>query len=163
MPIRIREAVQEDVPRLLDIYNDAVLHSVATFDLVPKTMSEREQWFRQFGEVYPILVAEHEGRAAGYCCLTPFRHMPAYSRTAEISIYLDERIRGLGTGTQLLERMIELAKERNFHAIIAAITGGNEISVRLHRKFGFVPVGVFREVGFKFNAWQDVLFMQLLI
>jgi len=63
----------------------------------------------------------------------------------------------------LLERMIAIARDRGFHVIIAAITGGNERSIRLHSKFGFVPIGVFREVGFKFDSWQDVHFMQLVL
>lgn len=159
----IRHAVRDDIPKLLDIYNEAILHSVATFDMAKQTLAEREQWFSQFGERYPIIVADREGEAAGYCCLTSFRAKPAYSRTAEISIYLDKRFRGMGIGTQLLARMIELAKERNFHVIIAAITGGNETSIRLHRRFGFVPAGVFREVGYKFDAWQDVHFLQLIL
>lgn len=159
----IRGAVREDLPFLLDIYNESVLHSVATFDLVPQTLTERAVWFEQFGDPFPIIVAELNGQVAGYCCLTPFRSKPAYNQTAEISIYLDRRFRGAGIGTRLMSHMIGMVRERKFHVIIAAITGGNETSIRLHEKFGFAPAGVFREVGYKFDAWQDVHFMQLLL
>ena len=163
MPISIRYAVREDLQKLLDIYNDAIVHSAATFDLATQSIDEREGWFAQFGERYPLIVAEREGNVAGYCCLTAFRSKPAYDRTAELSIYLDKDCRGSGIGTALMERIIDIARERRFHVIIAAITGGNETSVRLHRKFGFVPIGVFHEVGYKFDAWQDVHFFQLTI
>lgn len=163
MPVHIRYAVREDLPKLLDIYNDAILHSAATFDLAIQTIHEREAWFGQFGDRYPLIVAEQEGGVSGYCSLSAFRSKPAYDRTVEISIYLDKERRGGGIGTALMDRMIGIARERGFHVVIAAITGGNETSVRLHRKFGFVPIGVFREVGYKFDAWQDVHFFQLII
>lgn len=163
MSITIRYAVREDLPILLDIYNHAIMHTAATFDLAAQSIDEREGWFSQFGERYPLIVAEREGCVAGYCCLTAFRSKPAYSRTAELSIYLDRDCRGSGIGTALMERIIGIARERRFHVIIAAITGGNETSVRLHHKFGFVPIGVFKEVGFKFDAWQDVHFFQLTL
>ncbi|PYI54402.1 GNAT family N-acetyltransferase [Paenibacillus flagellatus] len=163
MSVTIREAVVQDVPQLLDIYNDAVVNSVATFDLQPQTLPEREAWFRQFGDRYPIIVAETGGEVAGYCCLSPFRAKPAYAGTAELSIYLDKRFRGAGIGTTLMERIIGIARERKFHVIVAAITGGNETSVKLHRKFGFAEAGVWREVGYKFGAWQDVHLYQLIL
>lgn len=161
--LRIRDGRLEDVPALADIYNDAVLRTTATFDLDRQTVSEREVWFRQFGDTYPILVAEKEGRIVGYCCLTMFRSKPAYAKTAEISVYLDRAFHGQRIGSQLMERILQIARERGFHAIVAGITGGNEASVRLHRKFGFEFVGCFREVGYKFGAWQDVHFYQLVL
>ncbi|GAA3407140.1 N-acetyltransferase family protein [Paenibacillus hodogayensis] len=164
MTMTIRAAERDDLPRLLDIYNEAILHSAATFDLVPQSLDEREPWFRQFGERYPIIVAvQEDGSIAGYCCLTPFRAKAAYDRTAELSVYLDKSCRGQGIGTALLRHIIDIARQRRFHVIIAAITGGNETSIALHRKFGFEPAGIFREVGFKFDAWQDVHFLQLLL
>lgn len=157
---RIRHATEQDLPSILAIYNDAVLHLTATFDLSTQTLEERLVWFQQFGERYPLLVAEQDGEVAGYSCLTLFRTKPAYSRTAELSIYLDKRFHGQGIGSALMAELLQLAEERNFHVILSAITGGNETSVNLHRKFGFEFVGNFKEVGYKFDAWQDVWFYQ---
>ncbi|MBD2862603.1 GNAT family N-acetyltransferase [Paenibacillus oceani] len=163
MILRIRPAVRQDLPKLLDIYNDAVIHSAATFDLTPQTLQERERWFAQFNERFPIIVAENESGVAGYCCLTPYRPKPAYQLTAELSIYLDTDCRGGGIGSVLLQHMIDMARDLGFHVLISGITGGNEASVRLHRKFGFTEAGVLREVGCKFNAWQDVYLYQLIL
>jgi L-amino acid N-acyltransferase YncA len=163
MPVTIRHARIDDLPSILSIYNDAILNTTATFDLEAQTLAEREIWFRQFGDRYPLLIAESDGHVAGYCGLTSFRSKPAYARTAEISIYIDREFRGQRIGTALLDRMLPMAAELGFHVIIAGITGGNVSSVRLHEKFGFEFIGAFREVGYKFDAWQDVWFYQKIL
>ncbi|WP_127584374.1 GNAT family N-acetyltransferase [Paenibacillus koleovorans] len=157
----IRYATEEDLPALLDIYNYAVIHLPATFDLEPQTLEQRVVWFRQFGERYPLLAAECDGTVVGYCGLTSFRAKPAYDRTAELSVYIDERYHGKGIATRLLQAIIDEARQRQFHVIVACITGGNEASVKLHEKFGFEFAGTFKKVGYKFDAWQDVWFYQL--
>ncbi|MFK7695265.1 GNAT family N-acetyltransferase [Paenibacillus sp. HJGM_3] len=158
--LTIRPATISDVPAILAIYNDAIENLTATFDLTPQTLEERRVWFQQFGERYPIFAAEWDGEFAGYACLTMYRVKPAYSRTAELSIYLDKRFHGRGIGTGLMGEVLREAEARGFHVILSAITGGNETSVRLHHKFGFELVGTFKEVGYKFGAWQDVWFYQ---
>lgn len=163
MTLWIRPATPEDLPAMLDIYNESVVNSTATFDLQPQTLEERAAWFEQFNSRYPLLVAVHEGIVAGYCGLTRFRSKAAYDRTAELSIYLHKSKRGAGIGARLMEEIIRLAALNGFHVLIGAITGGNEPSVRLHRRFGFTEAGVLREVGIKFDCWQDVHLYQLLL
>lgn len=163
MTTLIRYARIDDLPSILSIYNEAIRSTTATFDLVDQSFEERQVWFQQFGERYPLLVAECGGEIAGYSCLTPFRSKPAYNRTAEVSVYLDARYRGQGIGKALLRELLKAAAERGFHVLIAAITGGNDTSVRLHTGFGFEQIGVFREVGYKFGQWQDVWFYQLTL
>ena len=161
--LTIREANIDDLPEMLAIYNDAILHLTATFDLEEQTIEEREKWFNAHGGRNPLIVAEVDGHVAGYASLSPFRDKEAYKDTTEISIYISKDFRGLGLGRQLMEEILNLAARLNYHVIIAGITSGNDGSVRLHEKYGFEFIGRFKEVGNKFGEWQSVDFYQLIL
>ncbi|CAM2877818.1 GNAT family N-acetyltransferase [Paenibacillus sediminis] len=161
--LSIREAQLNDLPEMLDIYNEAIRNLVSTFDLEEQTLEQRTVWFQKYGGKYPLIVAELDSQIVGYCCLSSFREKPAYSRTAELSLYIADGYRGQGIGSTLLKEIIDRAKQLSYHTIIAGITGGNEESVKLHLKYGFEFIGTFREVGYKFGAWRDVMFYQLLL
>ncbi|MFD2445269.1 GNAT family N-acetyltransferase [Bacillus sp. CGMCC 1.16607] len=161
--VDIREATILDLPAMLDIYNYAIRHLTATFDIEVQTLDKRKIWFDSHDEKYPLIVAERNGEVVGYCCLSSFRAKPAYSKTTEISIYISQTQQGYGIGSALMKEIIRRAIDLGYHTIIAGITGGNEGSVKLHKKFGFEFVGCFKEVGFKFGEWQDVDFYQLMI
>ena len=161
--VHIREANISDVPAMAEIYNQAILETVATFDLVPQSMEDREIWFAKYGGQYPLIVAEIEGKIAGYSSLSAFRDKEAYARTTELSIYISPTSQGNGVGKLLMEEILKRAKSLHHHVVIGGITGGNEVSVRLHKRFGFEFVGAFKEVGYKFDEWQDVHFYQLIL
>lgn len=161
--IRIRDAVIDDLPAMLDIYNYAIRNLVATFDLEEQSLEQREMWFYKHGENYPLLVAESEGAIIGYSCLSSFREKPAYAKTTELSIYVSNEAHGKGVGTALMAVILQRAAQLGFHTVVSGIVGGNEASIALHKKFGFGFIGQFREVGFKFGEWQDVHFYQLLL
>ncbi|MFP3390890.1 GNAT family N-acetyltransferase [Brevibacillus sp. SIMBA_040] len=161
--IRIRDAVIDDLPAMLDIYNHAIRNLVATFDLEEQSLEQREVWFYKHGKNYPLLVAESEGAIIGYSCLSSFREKPAYAKTTELSIYVSNEAHGKGVGTALMAVILQRAVQLGFHTVISGIVGGNEASIALHKKFGFGFIGQFREVGFKFGEWQDVHFYQLLL
>ena len=108
-------------------------------------------------------IIESNGEVAGYCCLSPYSEKTGYNRTGEISVYLSPEHQGKGIGNLLLKELIRLAEEKGFHAIIAAITGGNETSVKLHKKHGFVFAGCLKETGWKYGEWHDVHFYQLIL
>ncbi|WP_204516838.1 GNAT family N-acetyltransferase [Brevibacillus fulvus] len=159
----IRDAEPNDLPALLAIYNYSVRSSAATFDLQEQTLQQRQAWFAKYNENYPLLVAEEAGAIVGYACFGKYRDKPAYQQTVESSVYVDHRHQGKGIGKQLMQRLIERAKQLQYHVMIAGITKGNESSVVLHERLGFQYVGVFREVGFKFGQYQDVEFYQLFL
>lgn len=161
--IQIRDAVINDLPELLEIYNDAVRNLTATFDLKEHSLEQRKVWFHHHGGRFPLIVAILDGNVVGYSCLSAYRDKPAYSKSTELSIYISEKYRGKGIGTSLMKEIIERAKQLGFHTMIGGITGGNEASVKLHEKFGFSFVGRFSEVGFKFGEWQHVDFYQLML
>lgn len=161
--LHIRDAVASDLPSILNIYNYAVKYLAASFDIEEKSLAERETWFSEHQGKYPLIVAELNGTVVGYCCLTKFRDKAAYSRSSELSIYIEPGHWGEGIGTALMQNLLLRAKKLGYHAIVAGITSDNEVSIRLHKKFGFELVGCFKEVGFKFSRWHDVHFYQLLI
>lgn len=160
---QVREAVLEDLPYILDIYNEAIRNLTATFDLEEQPLEQRKTWFEKHGPRYPLMVAELDGKVVGYSCLSPYRDKAAYAGSTELSIYISAECRGKGIGKLLMQAILQRAEELGFHTVIGGITGGNETSVKLHEKFGFTFVGRFKEVGFKFGEWQDVCFYQLIL
>ncbi|MDP2950208.1 MAG: N-acetyltransferase family protein [Chloroflexota bacterium] len=159
----LREATVADQSAIMDIYNDAVLHSTATFDLDPRTWEVQQQWFQQHRPPHRIFVATLGDAVAGWGSLSPFRPKPGYRFTAEDSIYVHKDFRGRGMGAALLGLLIEAARRGRFHSIMALIDGDNTVSVHLHERFGFRHVGTFPQVGFKFGRWLDVVHMQRVL
>jgi L-amino acid N-acyltransferase YncA len=161
--ITIRDAKEADVPAINEIYNWYILNSVATFDIEPQSLEEKLRWFRETKNPHCVFVADEGGEVVGFSCLRPFRPKAAYSLTAENSVYVDHEKLGRGIGKLLMDRLVVEGKANGFHSIIAGIALPNEASVRLHETAGFTPVGVEREVGYKFERWVDVLWMQLML
>ena len=109
--MRIREARIEDVDAVTQIYNDAVLNTVATFDTQPKTISDQERWFTEHDSKNPILVAEEDGLVLGWASLSRWSDRCGYCDTSEISVYVRTGYRGKGIGRSLVERGLEAAEE----------------------------------------------------
>jgi len=163
MEITVRPATEADVPAILEIYNDAILNTIATFDTEPQTLEERLAWFRETAHPYVALVAERGGEVAGWASLRRFRQKAAYRYTAENSVYVRKDCFGEGIGAALMRRLVDVAAANGFHTIIAGIAGENPASVRLHARLGFEVVGTEREVGYKFERWVDVTWMQKML
>jgi L-amino acid N-acyltransferase len=162
--IHIRPATEADLPILLEIYNDIILHTTAVYDYEPHTLDMRKAWYAaKVKDNYPVFVAESGGRLVGFSSFGPFRAWAAYQFTVENSIYVAADQRGNGIGRLLLSPLIQAARERGMHALIASVDAANEASLRLHRSFGFEEVARFREVGFKFGRWLDLVFLELLL
>lgn len=161
----IRTAEERDMPALLDIYNYEVEHGLATFDLNPKTMEERLPWFREHNVGnHPLIVAEEDGKAVGYASLSSYRDKEAYQATVELSIYIDPEYRRRGIAGELASSLLKTARERHdIHTVVSVITGGNEASIRLHERLGFVHCGTIREVGVKFGKLLDIENYQLMV
>lgn len=163
--ITVRPATEADLPGILEIYNDAVLHTTATYDCEPRTLEQRRQWFEDHRrDNYAVFIAADEAaRIVGWSALNPFHARPGYRFTTENSVYIAADRRGQGIGKQLLEPLLEAARVRGLHAIIAAIDATNDASLRLHARFGFERVGHFKQTGFKFGRWLDVIYMEKIL
>ena len=159
----IRRAREEDLPEITRIYNYAVTNTTSTFDVEPKTLEDRRAWLAQHNDDHPVLVAEVDGKVAGWGSLRQFGTRTAYRYSVEDAVYVDCDYQGRGIGKALLEQLLQLARENAYHAVLALVVGGNEASVRLHERFGFRLVGVMQEVGRKFDTWLDVLIYEKLL
>ncbi len=159
----IRKAEAKDLNALLDIYNYEVENGVATFDLHPKTPEQWEVWFSLHNrENHPLIVAEQDGRAVGYASLSSYREKEAYRTTVELSLYVSPNHRRQGIATALMEVLLELAKnDDSIHTVVSVITGGNEASIKLHKRFGFTFCGTLHEVGVKFGRYLDIVHYEL--
>jgi L-amino acid N-acyltransferase YncA len=160
MPIRL--AQPSDLAVITAIYDDAVRHGTASFELDPPDQAEmarRYETLRAGG--YPYLVAELDGDIVGYAYAGPYRARPAYRWSVEDSIYVAPQAQRRGFGGALLARLVAEAEAGGFRQMLAVIgDSANTGSVDLHRAAGFRLVGTFENVGFKFGRWLDTVLMQ---
>lgn len=156
----IRDASSKDLTEITEIYNEAILNTVATFDTNIKTLDEQRRWFYKHGSKNPIIVAEENGKIIGWASLSKYSERCAYSETAELSLYVKEISQGKGIGKKLMTEIIKKGEQAGIHAIISRIAEGNEVSVHLHKMVGFEHIGIYKEVGYKFGKRLDVCLME---
>jgi L-amino acid N-acyltransferase YncA len=162
--INIRHASEADLPEILAIYNDVILHTTAVYEYQPHTLEMRRQWFQtKKDQGFPVFVATENEKIVGLSSIGPFRAWAAYKYSVENSVYVAKDRRGTGIGKLLIPPLIEAAKQLKLHTIIAGIDATNEASLKLHEHFGFKEVAHFKEVGFKFDNWLDLKFLQLIL
>ena len=156
--LRLRVASPVDGAALAAIYAPVVRETVISFELEPPDADEMARRVERTLPNHPWLVAESDGDVVGYAYATSFRARAAYRFTAEVSTYIGARARRRGVARRLNVALLELLELQRVHSVIAGVTLPNEASVALHESLGFEPVGVYREVGFKFGTWCDVGF-----
>ncbi len=156
----IRNAVPEDAAALQAIYAPYVTDSVITFEYEVPTVEEFRGRIEKTMENYPYLVFELDGQPAGYAYASKFRERAAYQWSAELSVYIDLKHHGKQMGTKLYAALIEALKDRKIQTVYGVVTLPNEKSERLHNSFGFHTVGVLEKVGYKHEAWHDVIYYE---
>ena len=162
--VLIRDANESDLPVILDIYNDVIVNTTAVYSEKPHTLQMRKDWYLdRINNDFPVFVADINGNIAGFCSFGHFRAWPCYRYTAELSLYVEGSYRGKGISKIMLQALIDRAREMNVHALLAGISADNQISINLHRSFGFVEVAHFKEVGYKFGRWLDLKFLELIL
>lgn len=161
----IRPATAADLPGILDIYNHAVLHTTASYDLEPVSLRSRQDWFAARQKAgFPVLVAEGaSGEVLGFASYGTFREKPGYNGTVEHSVYIRDGQRGAGLGLALMERLIAEARAQNLHVMLGSVDADNAGSIAFHERLGFRQVAHFHQVGRKFGRWLDMVFMELLL
>lgn len=161
--VAIRPVQPSDADAIASIYNNYVLNTAISFETEAVTVEEMRSRIMEISRKYPYFVAECDGKVAGYCYAHEWKSRPAYYRTWETTVYIDERIRHLHLGHRLMDKLVEECRGRECHALIACITGDNEASIAFHRSLGFEQVSLFKEVGFKFGRYLDVVDYELLL
>ena len=159
----IRPAVPADNEAIAALWNREVLGTLATTDTEPRSPRAQRAWLRAHGPRHPVIVAVEGDAVVAFGALSPYRPKPSYARTVENSVYVRDGWRGKGLGALVLDRLLLLARERGHRSVIARITGGNEASLALHERRGFVRVGREREVAFKHGMWVDVVTLQRIL
>jgi phosphinothricin acetyltransferase len=157
----VRDATRADLPEILDIYNDAVLTTLANLDIEAQTIAARVAWFEEHeARGLPVLVAEEVGRVAGWASLGTYRPRPGYRFTLEDSVYVARGAQGRGVGRELLAELLRRAEALPCRVVLAGIDATNAASLRLHASLGFEEVARLRDVGWKLGRWCDVVYME---
>jgi L-amino acid N-acyltransferase len=160
----IRPATENDLAEILRIYNHAVEHTTAVFDYRPQTIDMRREWFRaKQAASLPVLVAGEPDAVCGFATYGPFRAWPAYKYSVEHSVYVDPALHRQGIGTALVRAILDEARARDRHVVMAGITADNAVSLRLHERLGFREVAHISEIGFKFGRWLDLKLLQIVL
>ena len=158
----VRDSREEDMAQVQAIYAHHVLHGAASFEEEPPPLAEMQRRrAATLGRGMPYLVAEIDGRVAGYSYASPYRARPAYRFTLENSVYVDPARPRAGTGRALLAALIARCEAGEWQQMIAVIgDSANAPSIGLHAALGFRRIGTLHAVGFKFGRWIDSVLMQ---
>ena len=157
-----RIATAADIPAITAIYAREVERRTATWELVaPGALEMRTRFEAIVGAGYPYLVADANGRVAGYAYASVYRTRPGYRFTVEDSVYVAEDVQGKGIGGALLAALVDACTARGARQMVAVIGGAdNAASIRLHAAQGFVEVGRLPAIGRKLGRWLDCVLMQ---
>jgi len=158
--MNIRRAKIEDAKSINDIYNRYIVNTSITFETEPVSLVEMERRIAEKLHKYDWLVAEIDNEIIGYAYFGSFRTRAAYQHTVESTIYLSEEFKGKGWGTPLYAALIESAKDKKFREMLAVVALPNSESIHFHEKMGFSEIGVMKRIGYKFNNYLDVSFLQ---
>ena len=160
----IRPATPADAAAIAAIYNHYVVHTIVTFE--EEEISTKEMALRITevqGAGRPWFVWEEAGKVIGYSYASGWKSRCSYRFSLETTVYLDQAATGRGLGTQLYSALIDSLRQTKTHALIGGVALPNAGSVALHEKLGFVKIGHFKEVGWKFDQWIDVGYWELVL
>jgi phosphinothricin acetyltransferase len=160
----IRDAVLQDFEQITAIYNEVLTHSTAIYNDRPATVEERIAWWRsRIAQGFPVLAAADGARITGFATFGDFRAWPGYRFTVEGTVHIHSDWRGKGVGTDLLKAILAHARRLDKHVMIAGVDSENVASLRFLERFGFERAGQLREVGYKFDRFLDLVFLQYWI
>lgn len=164
---KIRIATEQDAEALLEIYAPYVENTAITFEYTVPTVQEFTQRIRHVLEKYPYLVAEREGKIAGYAYAGTFKERAAYDWSVETTVYVREDQKKTGVGRELyemLEKLLALQNIQNLNACIAYLEVEDQYlthnSVQFHEHLGYRLVGEFYKCGYKSGRWYNMVWME---
>ena len=158
--MKIRDAVEADLPAIIDIYNAAIATRMSTAQLEPVTVESRRRWLTEHSpDRHPFWVMEVDGQIAGWLTIKSFLPRCAYSGTAELSVYVDQICRRRGIARSLLEEAIARAPSLEITAVVGLIFAHNEPSLRLFERLGFSRWGLLPRVALLDGVHRDLTIM----
>ena len=157
----IAPASRQDLAEILEIYNEVIRTSTAVYREIEFTAERGAAWFdAKLSAGFPFIVAKDASGITGFGTLGEFRAPPCYQHSVEHSVHVRVDRRGRGIGRQLVIELMNQAVAMQKHIMIAGIDADNAVSIKLHESLGFIKVGHFHEVGFKFGRWLDLVFLE---
>lgn len=159
----IRPIRPEDAERTLDIYAPYITDSCISFEYEVPSLEEWLQRISTITQKHAWLVCEYDGEIIGYAYAGQHRARTAYQWSVESAVYIDKNFVGKGAGKLLYQKLFEALKQQGYATVFAGMTLPNEKSEALHKSCGFTEIGVFKHIGYKFDKWHDVKWMQLNI
>jgi len=163
MEISVRPVVESDAAAICQIYNQGIEDRIATLETELRTPDERRLWLAARGPRHPVIVAEAQGVVVGWGSLNSFNPRRVYDFVADFSVYVERGWRGKGVGSRLLGGLTKLARELGYHKLVLSAFPWNEGGMALYQKFGFRPVGVYKEQGKLDGRWVDTVIMEKIL
>ncbi len=165
MDLKITYCSKEYAAPILEILNEAIVNSTSLYDYKPRTLESMEPCFDvKVKNNFPVIgLVDNQKRLVAFGTYGTFRAWPAYKYTVEHSLYVHAEHRGKGYGKIILQEIINNAKNKGYHNLVAGIDSKNIVSKKLHESFGFVFCGQIAHAGYKFSQWLDLDFYQLLL
>jgi L-amino acid N-acyltransferase len=150
---------------ILGILNDAIVSSTAVYDYHPRALESMAPWFEaKRVRNFPVWGAVGDANELlGFATYGTFRPWQGFKYSVEHSVYVASHARGQGIGRVLMQRLIETAREQQYHLLIGGIDASNAQSIAFHEQLGFVHAGTIKQAGFKFGRWLDLAFYQLTL
>jgi len=159
--IRSASQVRGDAAACAAIYGEYVRDTVISFETTPPSADEMAARIERMQRTHPWLVAEDDGRVVGFAYGSAHHERAAYRWAADVSVYIEPASHRRGIGRALYATLFDMLRAQRLLIACAGITLPNDASLALHESFGFVPVGVYRGIGYKSGAWRDVGWWQL--
>ncbi|HFH7136111.1 TPA: N-acetyltransferase family protein [Streptococcus agalactiae] len=156
----IRPVLPSDAKELLAIYAPYVTDTTITFEYDIPSISEFTNRIKNISKSFPYLVAEENGKILGYAYASTYYARAAYDWNCELSIYLDKDVRSKKIGSQLYDTLEKELVSQGYVNLLACISLPNDISIAFHKKRGFNQVAHFPKIGFKFEQWHDIVWLQ---
>lgn len=158
---RLKLATPADSGPMLEIYTPYVLKTPVTFEIDVPTPAQFSERILKISATYPWVACEIDGRMAGYAYAAQHHERAAYQWSVNLSVYIEDRYQRKGLGRVLYSTLFDILGHLGYYTGLACITSPNPQSEKFHEAFGFKPVGIYHNVGFKLGEWHDVIWYEL--
>lgn len=159
-----RKATIKDIPFITTIYNQGIDDRIATLETRLRSIDDMKEWFTSRGNRYKVVVTEDcNGIVRGWASINVFNSRCCYSGVGDLSIYVERNMRGMGFGRQILNYLIEVAKEEDFHKLVLSTFESNDAGKKLYKSAGFREVGTFINQGMLDDKFVNITIMEKLL
>lgn len=163
MDFEIREATIKDIGFITKIYNEGIEDRIATLETRLRNEAEIKQWLKNRDERCKVIVVEKGNVIYGWASINVFNSRCCYSGVGDISIYVGREHRGKGIGKVLLNGLINVAKEQEFHKLILSTFDFNKVGHKLYKSLGFREVGTYMNQGILDGEFVNITIMEKLL